>query len=296
MKLQQLQALVTVVDEGSIRAAARALHLSQAAITKSMRLLEEQAGVPLLHRGSRGVVLTESGHKLLQRARLITRQVHLATEEMRQASGQDRGSVRLGVTPYLTLTGLGEAFSWFRQRYQHVQVQLIEGLMSRVLPRLRDGTLDIAVVATDVGDLRGDEFHRRVLRQVPQAVVVREGHPVLSRPNARALCELEWILTQPLAPERQPQLHAMFDRAGVSPPQSVVVCETLAAMTLMRHSNAVSVMPIPLLGHPETRGLQAVPKRVLQPADIEVLLLHRPDVPLTPAAEFFAHCLTSVSR
>ena len=58
MKLQQLQVLVAVIDHGGIRAAARQLHLSQAAITKSMRSLEESAGTPLLVRKSRGVGLT----------------------------------------------------------------------------------------------------------------------------------------------------------------------------------------------------------------------------------------------
>ena len=287
---------MSVVEEGSIRAAARALHLSQAAVTKSMRLLEEEAGVPLLRRGSRGVALTDTGERLLQRARLITRQVDLAREEMRQSSGSDGGSVRLGVTPYLTLNGLGEAFSWFRQRYQHVQVHLIEGLMARVLPRLRDGSLDIAVVATDVGELTGDEFKQRRLQWAHQVVVVREGHPVLANPSAQALCELEWVLTQPLGPGHPPGLEAMFERAGVAPPKNIVVCDTLAAMTLLRNSDVVTLMPVPLLGHPESRGLQAVPGAGLEPSDIELLLLHRPDVPLTPAADFFAHCLTTVSR
>ena len=121
MKLQQLQVLVAVVEQGGIRAAARALHLSQAAVTKSMRLLEEEAGVPLLLRRSRGVDLTEAGARLLARARVITRQVALARDDLRQAAGEDAGSVRLGVTPFVTLSGLGEAFRWFRQRYQDVQ-------------------------------------------------------------------------------------------------------------------------------------------------------------------------------
>jgi len=61
MKLHQLQALVGAVEHGSIRAAARAMHLTQAALTKSLRQLEDDAGVPLLVRGSRGVLLTEAG-------------------------------------------------------------------------------------------------------------------------------------------------------------------------------------------------------------------------------------------
>jgi hypothetical protein len=88
----------------------------------------------------------------------------------------------------------------------------------------------------------------------------------------------------------------MFALAGVTLPNRVVVCETLAAMTLLRNSDAVSIFPEPLLGHPETRDIVAIDNSPLYPCDIELLLLTRPDVPLTPAAEYFAHCLSSVSQ
>ena len=296
MKLQQLEVLVAVVEHGGIRAAARQLNVSQAAVTKSMRLLEQEAGLPLLLRGARGIALTDAGTRLLARARVVSRQVGLAREELRQSVGEDTGSVRVGVTPFITLTKLGQAFSWFRQRYQGVQVQVMEGLMARVLPRLRDGTLDIAVVAADVGEIQNDEFNCRRILQAPQRIVVREGHPVLADPSARALCALEWVMTQPIATGQQPRIDAMFALAGVAPPTRVVLCESLAAMTLLRHSDAVSIFPEPLLGHPETRGIVAVADTPLRPCDIELLLLTQPDVPLTPAADYFAHCLSSVSR
>lgn len=295
MKLQQLQTLVAVVDEGGIRAAARRLGVSQAAITKAMRLLEEEAGVPLLLRRSRGIDLTEAGQRLLVRARLIARQVDAARAELRQAADGDGGTVAVGVTPFVTLTALGEAFRWFRQRYAAAEVQLIEGLVSRVLPRLRDGTLDLAVVAADVGELPDPAFDRQVLLTTPQCVVVREGHPVLADPSAAALAALEWVFTAPADAAAQPGSAAMFRAAGVAPPQRVVRSEALAALALLRHADVASVVPLPLLGHPETRGIVPVPGGALRPSDIELLLLRRPDVPLTPAAAYFAHCLGQVA-
>jgi len=117
MKLHQLQALVGAVEHGSIRAAARAMHLTQAALTKSLRQLEDDAGVPLLVRGSRGVLLTEAGQRLHARAQLVTRQIALARDELRQTRGDEDGEVRAGLTPYLMLTVLGDTFHWFRKRY-----------------------------------------------------------------------------------------------------------------------------------------------------------------------------------
>lgn len=296
MKLQQLEVLVTVVEQGGIRAAARHLCVSQAAVTKSMRVLEDEAGVPLLIRKARGVMLTAAGERLLARARVISRQVTLACEELRQSNGEDVGTLRVGITPFMTLTSLGLAFRWFRERYRNVEIQLIEGLMARVVPRLRDGTLDIAAVAADVGEIEGDEFRSQRILQAPQRIVVRQGHPVLADPSAKALCSLEWVLTQPISAGQQPRIDAMFALAGVAPPTRVILCETLAAMTMLRNSDAVSIFPEPLLGHPETRGIVAVENSPLRPCDIELMLLTQRDVPLTPAAEFFAHCLSAVSQ
>lgn len=295
MKLQQLHVLMAVVEEGGIRAAARRLHLSQAAITKAMRTLEEAAGQQLLLRKARGVALTEAGERLLPRARAIARQIALAQEELRQAAGEDVGTVRVGVTPFLTLTALGPAFNWFRQRYRQVDVQVIEGLMGRVLPRLREGSLDIAAVAADVGDFQGGEFRSQRVLQAPQCVVVRAGHPVLRDPTPQALVALEWVSTHPIGNGAAPRTDAVFTLAGVPPPQRVIQCDSLAALSLLRHSDAVGVFPRPLLGHPETRDIVPVEDTTLRPCDIEVLLLTRADIPLTPAAAHFAHCLAQVS-
>jgi hypothetical protein len=103
-------------------------------------------------------------------------------------------------------------------------------------------------------------------------------------------------MTQPLASAQSPRVDAMFALAGVGPPSHVVLCESLAALTILRNSDAVSIFPEPLLGHPETRGIVAIDNAPLRPCDIELLLLTQPDVPLTPAAEFFAHCLSSASQ
>ena len=80
MKLQQLEVLVAVVEHGGIRAAARQLNVSQAAVTKAMRLLAQEAGLPLLLRKARGITVTAAGARLLARARVISRQEALARE------------------------------------------------------------------------------------------------------------------------------------------------------------------------------------------------------------------------
>jgi DNA-binding transcriptional LysR family regulator len=292
VKLHQLQALVGVVEHGSIRATAREMHLTQAALTKSLRTLEEDVGVSLLVRKSRGVVLTEAGQRLHARAKLVTRQITLAHEDLKQSQGEDTGTLRVGITPYLMLTVLGEAFMWFRKRYPKVQLRLVEGLVARVLPSLRDGTLDFAIVA-DSGEVTHTEFDATRLLKEAQKIVVRQDHPIVGQQaSAAKLAALEWVLPGPFANDLDDGLNTMFKLAGVQPPSQITRCDAMAAMALVRQSDAVSVMPAPLLAQPECRGLVQIRVKKLNPPPIELVLLTPPDVPLTPAAAYFARCLT----
>lgn len=290
MKLHQLHALVGVVEYGGIRAAARAMHLTQAALTKSLRQLEEDHGVALLIRKPSGVSLTDAGQRLHARAQLVVRQIDLASEELEQAKGQDGGMVRVGLTPYLMLSGLGEAFHWFRKRYPRVELRVFEGLVTRVVPGLRDGSMDFAVVA-DSGDLGPTEFDRVELLTESQKLVVRAGHPVLMQPTAAKLRALEWVLPGPYGTGLDETLLTMFEHAKVQPPDLLTRCDAMAAMALVRQSDAVCVMPAPLLAQPEGHGLVELSLRSLKPPPVQLLQISPPGVPLSPAASYLARCI-----
>lgn len=83
----------------------------------------------------------------------------------------------------------------------------------------------------------------------------------------------------------------MFTRAGIAEPSQITRCDAMAAIALVRQSDAISVMPAPLLGQAESRDLVEI-TGVLQPPDISLLMLSQNDVPLTPAAAYLARCLT----
>ena len=290
IKLHQLRALVGVVEHGGIRAAARELHVSQAALTKSLRQLEDDAGVSLLVRSSRGVNLTAAGQRLYARANLVTRQLDLASGELRDAAGDAHGHVGVALTPYVILKHLGQASRWFRQRYPLVTVEVVEGLMSRTLPRMRDGSLDLAIIVETI-DLPVGEFAVTPVGSAMQRVTVREGHPVLHNPTLEAMSELEWLLSGPRLGLRSERLQAMFSRAQASGPSRILTCDTLAGLALLRETDCAGIVPAPLLELPEGRGLIAVNVPQLDPGELRLVLLARPDVPLSPAAQYLANCL-----
>ncbi|MBY4749693.1 LysR family transcriptional regulator, partial [Burkholderia cepacia] len=81
MKHHQLRALAAIAEHGSLRAAARAIHLSQPALTKAIRELELDLGVPLVTRNARGAQLTRFGQAVYARARLILAEMQHARDD-----------------------------------------------------------------------------------------------------------------------------------------------------------------------------------------------------------------------
>ena len=292
LRLHQLRALVAVVDTGSIRAAARALHLSQAALTKSLRLLEDSAGLSLLVRKSSGVVLTPAGQRLLVRARLVTRQIDLADAELREATGGAQSTVCIGLTPYLMLSALGAAHRGFRTRFPDTRLEVMEGLVSRVLPALREGSLDFAIVA-DSGDIPAKEFATERLSVQPQKIGARVGHPLHRSATASQLAACEWVITRPQGhgTAGDDSLSVLFAQVGLAPPRTVTHCDAMAALSLVRNSDALCLFPVPLLAEPESRGIKALATTALQPSDFELVQISLPDAPLTAPAAWLAHCL-----
>ena len=94
MKLSQLRHLVAVAEAGTIRQAAKNIHLSQSSLTKSIHLLEQYLGVELLHRASHGVTPTAAGKALIARARQIEAELREARNELDDIRGAGAGEIR----------------------------------------------------------------------------------------------------------------------------------------------------------------------------------------------------------
>ena len=97
MDLKQLTALVTVADAGSITRAARMLHLVQPSVTRQIRMLEEELGVPLFTRTSLGMTLTPEGSLLVDRARRVLQELDRARAEIQPDRGGIVGIVTFGL-------------------------------------------------------------------------------------------------------------------------------------------------------------------------------------------------------
>lgn len=148
MELDQLRHFVRVAELASFTRAAEASQLSQSALSRSIARLEEELGQPLLERRSRGVSLTDAGHLLLGRARQILTLVDDARMEI--SDDGETGRIRVAAIPTIAPYYLPERLRQFQRQCPLAQMLIQEDTTERLLKRLADGEIDIAIAALPI--------------------------------------------------------------------------------------------------------------------------------------------------
>jgi LysR family transcriptional regulator, nitrogen assimilation regulatory protein len=145
VNLRQLKYFAKVIEVGNMTRAASELHIAQPALGMQVRQLEEDLGVALLVRHSRGVDATPAGALLHQRAVSILRLVEDSRREVIATGGNESESVRLGLTPALMLVLGAEIAVVARERLPHVFLRLSEAMSHVLADALVRGELDMAL-------------------------------------------------------------------------------------------------------------------------------------------------------
>lgn len=285
MKNQQIRALVRIADTGSIRAAARQMNLSQSALTRAMRELEEDVGAELLTRSYRGVTFTPAGTALLQRARLILETIDRARDEVRQITGGSGGKVTIGITPVVATTLLPSIYGQFVQKMPEVNLKLTEGLLTGIIPDLLEGRLDFGVAIATQNELP-QELIFTPLCNIECCAAGRATHPLAGETEWTTLCRERWVLN--LTPGSSANyLLSWLDQQGLPRPKRVVHCtSTLLMLEMMRRTDLIGFGPSLLLkDRMAAAGLitfEIKPK----PPESSLGIIRVRGVPLTPAAQF----------
>ena len=290
MKLHHLRNLVAVADANSIRGAARAQGLAQPAITRGLRDLEKELGVPLLERHGKGVSLNAYGESFVVRARSVLRDVERGREEIAQLKGgadMGRGRVNAGLSSAVFLSLVPEVYRSFRKSFPDARLSLTEGLFPGLEPLLKNGSLDFYVGPRPVGEL-DKAYLLHLLFRNQRVVVGRVGHPRAAVRSLRDLIDAEWIMTgvrQPIEVEFEEQ----FAAHGLPAPKAVTqTLTTLPVVTLLTATDALAFLPRQWVTSPIFKGaLQEIPvEEALDGPDI--VLIRRAAMPLTPLAEKLA--------
>lgn len=147
MELRQLRHFVAVSEEGSISAASRRMNLAQPAISASIKKLEMELEMPLLHRRDNGVSLTNAGSEFLQHAKQILMLTNDAKLSMQALEGLDKGQVEIGVPSMIGSYFFPPIIMGFKSEYPGLSLNIIDDGTQNIRERLINGDLELGVVA-----------------------------------------------------------------------------------------------------------------------------------------------------
>lgn len=229
MKLHQIKAFLAVSNAGSLKTAAEQLHLTQPALSKAIKELEQQYGVALFERTSGGLTLTPYGERLLGYARMMNETARRAKQDIDTMRGVSNCSITIGVTPVASLIkSLTTSLNGFMQRYPEVTLRIIELRPAPLLNQLRQGGVDFAI--TSQIPVIDSSLEWQAICRIPNVVVTRKSHPLCNTRSLRTLHQSEW-LTLDAPDDPNTYHHQLFAVNGLPIPSRIREC---TSMTLAR--------------------------------------------------------------
>ncbi len=178
VKFRHLQCFLEVARQQSVVKAAATLCVTQPAVSKTIRELEEVLGVALFERRGRGVVLTRFGEVFLRYAGASVTALRQGVDSITQARAKGGMAIKVGALPTVSTTVMPLAVRLFKQENIGTLVRVITGQNSVLLSQLRTGDLDLVVGRLADPDLMmGLSFEHLYSERV--CFVVRPGHPLL---------------------------------------------------------------------------------------------------------------------
>lgn len=272
MELRQLEHFVAAAETGHFTRAAGRCHISQSALSTSIRSLERELGSPLFARTTRRVELTEAGRTLLDEARRTLAAATSARNAVLALRELLRGSLSVGGIPTPVSLDQAGLLARFRDRYPAVDICYIRDTSMALIPEVEASRLDVAFVS--LPDRLPGQVRAIPLSTQPMMLVCRPDHPLASREcvTLEQLADQEFV-GAPKGSVSHEAMDQMFARAGRERHVPFEVNDIVALLDFVAHGLGISLVQeqlaasrpdlraIPLAGTDLTWTLAAIVSR-----------------------------------
>lgn len=238
-----LRCFVLAVDCRSISAAAKALDISQPAISKKLQKLEHALSAPLLERTSKGVQPTVYGSAYYAHVQAILSELEHGGLELERLKGQPPREVRIGASPSLMELVLASALSRFSGEWPSVHFHVRHGDHDELMLQLEHREIDLLLTESRTGHV-GEEIEVQIVAQSVQRVYVGRDHPLAKATNVsyEQLQSCRWILHD--LPLFRESFRAFFEAVSLPAPQPVILSQSLRFLVSMaQQADMVAFMP-----------------------------------------------------
>lgn len=293
MKLSQLRDVLAVAETGSLRAAGRHLGIAQPAITRSIREIEHELGASLFERHAKGVRLTEIGRSFIRRAEAVQAEIRRAKDEVAQLRGHATGEVSIAMSTASSMSLLPKALTEFRKRYPDAVLKVSESFFGPVERDLLSGRIDFYIGPFDTATT-GDSFIVEKLFDNRRCVVARRGHRLANATSYHDLADAQWLRPAVVDRNTEGDFEQALTEFGLTNPNIVLQSRSaLITMLVVSNTDLLTVLPQQWLDLPMTAAL-IEPIRLPAFRAAPICIVRRPDLPLTPIAEYLSDMMRRV--
>lgn len=282
---RHLEMLFAIVEKGGLTEGAEMLGKSQPSLSRSLAILEDRIGIPLFEPDRRPLRPTELGLALAGEGRKIYHAGQASSETLSRFHAGTSGAVRVGGTPFFLDGVISAMLAAFQFNRPDVRIDQVYGYMNDLVPRLRDGTLDLAILPMRASSIPEDCAFDQILpgRNV---IACRAGHPLTRQSTVRLsdIGKYPWIAPPADSPLYQ-DLRTVLKEIGIKDFKVSFTGGSLSAtVNILTGSDALTVLPFSVVFMMRNqRAVGALSIRIGDP-DRHLGILYRADAQLTPVA------------
>ena len=273
LRVKQLHLLVALYETGNVSRTASRMGMTQPGLSKWLGDLEEDLGVRLFERNSRGLTPTPYCAALVEHARAVIGELDRTQATIRLMASGASGHFVVGTTPTAATALVPRAAGHFRRQFPDAYIQIVEDKLDALLPRLKEGRLDCVVAKTDQArfeaGMRCDVLFKERLR-----LVVSRQHPLARRrkvgwDDVQAWPWISPLLDSPLRKELEQEL-ALANQPA--PRYRLETGSTVVILSMLAAGELVSPMSAHVAAHYQALGQVAVlPLATLRESSVGVI-------------------------
>jgi LysR family transcriptional regulator of gallate degradation len=273
------------------------LHVSQPAVSKALKELEQAFGVSLFERTSKGMIPTVHGESLVRRAKRALAELRIADEEISVLTGSVTGHVAIGTLPYARTLLVPRAVARLLAERPEIEVRIVDGTFRHLHSMLSLGELDFIVGAVRRRDVDSrDGLTTQILFEDRVSVVARRGHPLAAEAEVdlATLAQASWVLPSPAAPIRV-NFEKALEKRNLLPPRHFIECESLVtARPILMETDFLGLMSRHRIAFEEEAGFLTTLAVDMEGSERPIGVVHRAPESLSPSARLCLRHLQEV--
>lgn len=255
LKLRHLHVLLAIAEQGGLVRAAKALAVTQPAVSKTLAELEDIVGQRLLNRTRKGIELTTAGRILVRYAGSSVRTLREGFDSIAQVRSADAPVIVIGALPNVAATILPDAVQRFLADVPSARLRVRTGGNAHLIGLLQQGELDVVIGRlAEPSDMQGISFEYLYPERIVFAV--RPGHPLLKAVSLNLVMLLAYRLVLPDAGTRiREAADQFFVASGLGPPpQTIETIDASFGRSLVLQTDAVWCVPAGVVETDVLRG------------------------------------------